>query len=56
MKLMKKQHLSKCETTCELLSQNISDLGEIEYKSINLDQIKEKLQSAKSEKYNYNNN
>ena len=51
-----KQHLSKSEATCELLSQSISDLGEIEYKSINLDQIKEKLQSAKSEKYNYNNN
>lgn len=51
MKLMKKkQHLSKSETTCELLSQNISDLGEIEYESINLDQIKEKLQCAKSEK------
>ena len=31
-------------------SQNISDLGEIEYESINLDQIKEKLQCAKSEK------
>ena len=46
----KKQHLSKSEATCELLSQNISDLGEIEYESINLDQIKEKLQCAKSEK------
>lgn len=46
----KKQNLSKIETTCELLSQQISDLGEIEYKTINLNQLKEQLQYAKSEK------
>ena len=46
----KKQNLSKIETTCELLSQQISDLGEIGYKTINLNQLKEQLQYAKSEK------
>ncbi|MGW9857411.1 DNA repair protein SbcC/Rad50 [Staphylococcus hominis] len=46
----KKHHLSKIETTCELLSRQISDLGEIVYKKIDFDQLKEKLQYAKSKK------